>query len=102
MDLDRKKFEKDIKMIIKTGKYTIGLKETTKSLKGVKLLIYSNSLKDYQIELLKKQCKKLSVPVLAYPDSSSSLGIMCNKPFKVSVLSIRSAGDNIISSLGGN
>lgn len=86
---------------MKSGKYSLGLKESTKSLKGVKLLIYTNSLKEKDVEDLKNQCKSSSVPIYAYPGSSSSLGIMCDRPFKVSVISVRSAIDSNLSLLGG-
>jgi large subunit ribosomal protein L30e len=101
MSFDKKKFEKDIKTIIKSGKFSLGLKEATKSLKGVKLLIYSNSLKDNEVEELKNQCRSSSVPTYAYPGSSFSLGLMCGKPFKVSVISVRSIIDTNLSLLGG-
>ena len=98
-NIDEKMFEKIMRGIIKDGKYDLGLRESMKSLKGVKLLIYSNNIDKTAILKIEESCKKLSVPTIAYPGSSMALGIICGKPFTVSVISIRSTGDIDISAL---
>ncbi|MFQ6134204.1 MAG: ribosomal L7Ae/L30e/S12e/Gadd45 family protein [Nitrososphaerales archaeon] len=97
--LDEKLLEKALKAVVKTGKYTLGLKEATKSLKSVKLLIYSDSLDEEVVSKIERSCKWSSVPTIAYPGSSVALGRLCGKPFRVSVISVRSAGDMDITPL---
>ncbi len=91
--VDEKMLEKTLQNILKTGKYTFGLKESTKSLKSVKLMIYANSLDAKTISDLESSCATASVPALAFSGSSMALGRLCNRPFKVSVISVKSAGE---------
>lgn len=94
-----KQLHKIMRSIIKNGKYDLGLKESTKSLKNVKMLIYSSDIEKSVISNIEDSCKQLSIPVIAFPESSMALGRVCGKPFKVSVISVRSTGDTDISSL---
>ncbi|MEE9585810.1 MAG: ribosomal L7Ae/L30e/S12e/Gadd45 family protein [Nitrososphaerales archaeon] len=98
-ELDEKLLQKALKTIVKTGKYTLGLKEGTKSLKSVKMLVYSDSLEDEIVSKIERACKRSSVPTIAYPGSSVALGRLCGKPFRVSVVSVRSTGDMDITPL---
>jgi large subunit ribosomal protein L30e len=91
--VDEKMLEKTLQNILKTGKYTFGLKESTKSLKSVKLMIYANTLDAKTVSNLESSCAAVSVPTLAFPGSSLTLGRLCNRPFKVSALSVKSAGE---------
>ena len=88
-----------MKAIVKDGKYDLGVKESLKSLKSTKLLVYSDSLDEATISNIEKSCKKSSVPTIAYPGSSMTLGLICGKPFKVSSISVKSTGDADISVL---
>jgi large subunit ribosomal protein L30e len=99
VNIDEKIFRKTMKAIVKDGKYEIGLKESMKSLKNVKLLVYSDNLNELTISKIEKSCKKSSVPTIAYPGSSMTLGHICGKPFKVSSISVKSTGDADISTL---
>lgn len=94
-----KQLQKIMRSIIKNGKYDLGLKEATKSLKNAKLLIYSSDIEKSIISNIEDSCKQLSVPVIAFPESSMALGRICGRPFKVSVISVKSTGDTDISSL---
>lgn len=98
-DIDEKIFRKTMKAIVKNGKYELGLKESMKSLKNVKLLVYSDNLDEVTISRIEKSCKKSSVPTIAYHGSSMTLGHICGKPFKVSSISVKSTGDADISTL---
>ncbi len=98
-ELDEKLLQKVLKSVVKNGKYTLGFKEATKSLKSVKMLIYANSLDDDITSKIETLCKSSSVRAIAYPGSSVALGRLCSRPFKVSVISVRSAGDVDITSL---
>jgi large subunit ribosomal protein L30e len=98
-NIDEKILRKTMKAVVKDGKYDLGLKESMKSLRNVKLLLYSDHLDKMTISKIEKSCKKLSVPTVAYPGSSMMLGQICGKPFKVSAISVRSTGDADISTL---
>jgi len=98
-NIDEKMFQKTMKAIVKNGKYEIGLKESMKSLKNAKLLVYSDNLSELTISKIEKSCKKSSVPTIAYSGSSMTLGHICGKPFKVSSISVKSTGDTNISAL---
>ncbi len=98
-EVDEKMLEKALKTVVKTGKYTLGLKEVTKSLKGVKLLVYSNSLDEATVSKMEGLCSASSVPTVAYSGSSVELGRLCGRPFRVSVISVKSAGDVDITPL---
>ena len=98
-NIDEKIFRKTTKAIVKDGKYEIGLKESMKSLKNAKLLVYSDNLSELTISKIEKSCKKSSVPTIAYSGSSMTLGHICGKPFKVSSISVKSTGDTNISAL---
>ncbi len=90
---NEKQIEKTLKAIMKIGKYTVGLKESTKSLKNAKLLVYSDSLDNEIIAKIKKSCKSSSIPAISFSGSSVALGRLCGKPFRVTAMSVRSAGD---------
>ena len=98
-NIDEKLFRKTMKVIVKDGKYDLGVKESLKSLKSTKLLVYSDSLDEATISNIEKSCKKSSVPTIAYSGSSMTLGLICGKPFKVSSISVKSTGDADISAL---
>lgn len=91
--VDEKMIEKTLQNILKTGKYTFGLKESAKSLKSVKLMIYANTLDAKIISTLESSCVAASVPTLAYDGSSMALGKICNRPFKISAMAVKSAGE---------
>ena len=98
-NIDEKLFRKTMNAVVKNGKYDLGLKESMKSLKNVKLLVYSDNLDEVTITKIEKSCKKSSIPTIAYPGSSMTLGHICGKPFKVSSISVKSTGDADISTL---
>jgi len=90
--VDEKLLERFLKTVIKTGKYTLGLKETLKSLKGAKVVVYSSSVGEAASRFQRLR-KSSSTTILPYPGSSVRLGRLCGLPFKVSAISIKSLGD---------
>jgi large subunit ribosomal protein L30e len=78
---------------VRTGKCVLGAKEVLKALKGVKLVVYSAALPEAQRQRLVDACKAASIPVLAYPGSSNRLGELCGRPFRVSVVAVKSPGE---------
>lgn len=92
--------EKQLKKAIKTGKYVVGRKEVLASLKGSKLLVWSASA-NISKEIL-NQCSGFQIPALRFDGDPIALGKTCGIPFKVSVISVKSAGDADLNSLSNS
>ncbi|MEM3382961.1 MAG: 50S ribosomal protein L30e [Nitrososphaerales archaeon] len=94
-----KDLEKILRTVIKTGKYILGVKEVSKSIKGSKIIIYSSFLsKDKVLEIV-NACKSLSIPFIEFKGTSVELGRVCGKPFPISAIAIKSPGDADLSPL---
>lgn len=91
--VDRRLLEKTLSKAVATGRCIFGLKEVSRSLRGSKLVVYSSSFPNEKLEEFIKKCKALSIPVVAYEDTSFSLGRVCGKPFRISVMSVKSSGE---------
>lgn len=78
--------------VVKTGKYVLGTKAVSASIKGSKLFIHSSSLKGTPLEKIREAAKSSSTPILSYAGTSFDLGRVCGKPFRVSALLVKSAG----------
>ncbi len=86
--------EKQLKVVTKTGKYIVGRKEVLNGLKGSKLVVWSSSA-NVPPKLL-NECKELQVPAVCFSGSPIELGKLCGIPYKVSVISVKTAGDAIL------
>jgi large subunit ribosomal protein L30e len=84
---------------VKTGKCVLGFREVQKSVRGSKIIIYSNNLSKDRVKLLIDACRVANVPTLAYDGSSFELGSLCGKKFRISALAVKSAGDADLTSL---
>ena len=82
-----KEFSKTLQDIISTQKCIIGSKKT---LNG-KLLLYSPHLNSYNLDKVLKLSDEHSVKTVKYPGNSLSLGKICGKPFRISMLLIKSS-----------
>jgi large subunit ribosomal protein L30e len=94
-----KNLEKTIKEGISTKKCKIGTKQVMRSIKGSKIIILSNSLMARNKSKILEEAKFLQVPTLLYDGSSVQLGRLCNKPFRISALSLKVGKDNEIQEL---
>jgi large subunit ribosomal protein L30e len=97
--ISEKDFEKILRAVIKTGKYIIGAKEVSKSIKGSKLIIYSSSLPKDKVSEVVNACKSLSIPFIEFKGTSVELGRICGKPFPISAIAIKSPREADLSSL---
>lgn len=93
-----KNVNSQIGLVIKSGKYTFGIKTTFKSLRSgkSKMVIISNNclpLKRSEIEYYAMLSK---TPVYHYSGNNMQLGMACGKLHNISVLSITDAGDSDI------
>lgn len=81
--------EKVIKEAVSSDKYKSGVKEVLQSVKGSKLIIVSRSLAGHDRGKLEEQAKAASVSVYEYPGTSVQLGKLCNKPFRITAIAIK-------------
>lgn len=82
--------EKVVKDAVESKKYKSGFRETLASVKGSKLLIISNSVATAERTSLQDQAKAAGVPVYEFQGNSVQLGKMCNRPYRVSAIAIKS------------
>jgi large subunit ribosomal protein L30e len=85
-----KALEKVIKDAVAADKYKSGVKEVLQSVKGSKLVIVSKSIDSADRAKLEEQAKAANVAVYEYPGTSVQLGKLCNRPFRVTAIAIKS------------
>lgn len=90
---EQKQLEKTLRTVIKTGKCVFGQRAIAKGLKGAKLVIASTSLEGAKRKELIATCESLGVPVLTFPGNSVRLASLCGRPFRISALAVKNAGD---------
>jgi ribosomal protein L30E len=94
-----KNLEKIIKDAKSSNKYKEGVKEVRSNVKGSKLIIVSNSLRNTDKQFLEKTCKELKVPLYFYTENSIKLGRLFNRPYRISAVALKSVADEDISAL---
>jgi large subunit ribosomal protein L30e len=94
-----KVLNKVIKDLVTPGKYKCGLKEVLPSIKGSKLLILSKSVPSLARSEIEEKSKDSMVPIYYYEGNSVQLGKLCNKPFRVSVIALRTGTEEDISQI---
>ena len=90
---------KIIKDAISSKKCKMGSKEVLHSAKSSKLIVCSNSLPIDAKKKIEETASSARIPVYNFNDTSVQLGRLCNKPFRISVISIDSASDSDISAV---
>lgn len=85
-----KALEKVIKDAVAADKYKSGIKEVLQSVKGSKLIIVSKSIDSDDRAKLDEQAKTSNVAVFEYPGTSVQLGKLCNRPFRITAIAIKS------------
>ncbi len=83
---------------IKTGKVTLGSKQTLEAVRTGKaklIVIASNCPSDIR-KNIEHYAKLSRIPMYVHNSSSIDLGIACRKPFTVTAMAIRDAGDSEI------
>lgn len=92
-----KVLEQVIKDSLSSNKCRIGSKEVLRSVKNSKLIIFTESLSEDVKNQIAQSAKTANVPIYNFNQTSVELGRLCNKPFRVSVISIDSASNSDIS-----
>jgi ribosomal protein L30E len=94
-----KALEKLIKEAVASGKYKKGAKEVMKLAKGSKLILVTDSIGDVNRGNIEDQAKSNGIPVLKFHGTSVMLGRACNRPHRISVLSIRTGTEEEIRNI---
>ena len=85
-----KTLEKVIKDAVTADRYKSGLKEVLQSVKGSKLIIVSKSIGSNERARLEEQAKSANVAIYEFSGNSVQLGKLCNKPFRMTAIAIKS------------
>lgn len=94
-----KAIEKVIKEAITTNKYKSGVKEVSGSVKGSKLLIISRSIDAKDRTKIEDQAKASNIPIYQFGGNSIELGKLCNRPFRVTAIAIKTGTNEEIQSI---
>lgn len=92
---------KTIFAAVKTGKVALGSEQAIEAVRTGKaklIIIASNCPSDVR-EKIEHYAKLSRIPTYIYSSSSLDLGITCRKPFTVTAMAIREAGDSEILKL---
>lgn len=83
--------EKLIKEKLKENKVILGFNTVMKFLKNAhpKLIVYANNIPEDRKKMIEHNAKISKVEIKEYPNDSVNLGLVCGKPFPVSVLAIK-------------
>jgi ribosomal protein L30E len=82
-----------LKEAMKGGKYSIGAKEAIAGMKGTKAVVCTSSIPARLGVSLRDEAKKHDVAVVEVAFSSMELARMIGRPYRVSVLGLRSMGE---------
>lgn len=91
--------DKLIKEVVASGKYKKGTNEVLRFTKGSKLILISDSVSEEKRGYIEDQAKSFGVPVLKFHGTSVMLGRVCNRPHRISVLSIRTGTEEEIQNV---
>jgi large subunit ribosomal protein L30e len=94
-----KSLEKIIKEALDANRCKIGTRDVLKSLKGSKLIVLSRSVPSTIKSKIVSDASAASIPYIIYEGSSVSLGRICNKPFRVSAISLKIGDVNDIQTI---
>ena len=95
---------KQIRMAVKTGKVEFGTKNALASVNTAKarLVILANNAAASDRRDIVYSADQSEIPVYVFPGSSLDLGALCEKPFPVSALIVKEAGDSEVLKLAEN
>ncbi len=92
---------KQISMVVKTGKVELGCKDATDAARAGKarlIVISSNCPEPHKSNIL-YNARLSEVPVYVYSGTSVDLGTACERPFLVAAIAVREPGDSEILKL---
>ena len=89
---------KILKDSMKGGKYLLGAKEVVSGMKGSRVILCTKSLPPRLGARVRSEAQR-QVPVVDLKATSSELARMLGRPFRVSVIALRSLGENELKQL---
>lgn len=97
--VDQQLLSKVIKEAMKSGRYSLGTRAVISEMKGSKLVICTKSLPGEIGQKLRAEAVKNGVNVIDIAKSSSELGRMVGRPFRISAMSLRSVSEQELRQL---
>lgn len=97
--VDTSQLSKVLKAAMKTGKFTIGARETISGIKGTKAVICTKSIPPSLSSKLKEEATKHNVTIIDVDLSSAEFARMIGRPYRVSALALRSVPEADLKSL---
>lgn len=94
--------ENEIKGLVKSGKVILGSKSSLKAIKlgKAKAVIVASKIPKELNDDVRYYAKLSNIPVIIYPKTSVELGLVCGKPFPVSIIAITDlSGSKLIDML---
>jgi large subunit ribosomal protein L30e len=88
-------------MAVKTGKVGFGSKDAIVSTASAraKMIILAKNIREAERDEIQHNAEQSAVPIYVFPGSSLDLGAVCEKPFPVSAIVVREAGDSEVLKL---
>ena len=93
--------DNEIKVALKSGKVVLGTKQTLKLLRlgKLKVVVMAKTVPADVASDVEYYAKLSNTPVISYSGSSYDLGLVCGKPFPVTLLGVVELGDSRILDL---
>ena len=93
--------ERELRNLIKTGKYYLGTKQTIKALKlgKAKLVVMAENTPPEIRKQVEYYARLSNTPVIVYKGTSVDLGLAIGKPFRVSLIAVIDEGSSRILDL---
>jgi large subunit ribosomal protein L30e len=88
-------------MAVKTGKVGFGSKDAIVSTATAraKMIILAKNIREAERDEIQHNAEQSAIPIYVFPGSSLDLGAVCEKPFPVSAIVVREAGDSEVLKL---
>jgi len=88
-------------MAVKTGKVGFGSKDAIVSTASAraKMIILAKNIREAERDEIQHNAEQSVIPIYVFPGSSLDLGAVCEKPFPVSAIVVREAGDSEVLKL---
>ncbi len=80
-----------IKKKVKEGDIILGYNRVIKAIKTKRLqtIVYANNFPKERLKIVKHNARISKIEVKEYPKDSVELGLVCGKPFTISILAIK-------------
>jgi len=85
-----KMIEKTLKEAANNDRVRCGTKDVIRALKGSDLILISRSLDSATRRTVEEQALSMGIKIYQYEGNSMQLGKFCGKPFRTSIVSIKS------------